>query len=267
MVHQRTVIRHAVVALLLGQTAAATRVYAARQLPVRKGELPAVMVFTNRDPVDPDSADTAPRELRRRLELVIDALVAGVDGAALEDALDAIALQIETAMAADPYLSVADVVEAINTAANTFQLTAHGLATGQGPVRPRSSGAMPAGLVRGQRYYPIVVDPNTIKLARTPADAWAGIAVDITSAGSGVVELVVGSADDSILQDSESDTDEDGEVMVGMVRLTYSVKYHTLEPQPVDSLDDFETVDARYSLGGAQAPLDQSETTFTVEAP
>lgn len=102
MPHQREAIGAKVRELLLGQTAAGLRVYLNRFLTLRNRELPAVLIYPLSETVDPDSARTAPRELTRRLELAIDGLVAAENEA--DVAMNALALQIETALQADPYL-------------------------------------------------------------------------------------------------------------------------------------------------------------------
>lgn len=108
--HQRAAIRHAVRDLLIGQTSAGSRVHATRILPYRKHELPAISVYTLEESVDPESRETAPRELDRRLQLEVAGWVA--PAADLDDAMDALALEIEKAMHADRYLggTVADSV-------------------------------------------------------------------------------------------------------------------------------------------------------------
>ena len=102
MAHQRTTIRQAVAALLSGETAAETRVYTTRVRPYRKGDLPAISVYTLEETVSADGSATAPRELERDLQLVIEAWVSPSE--TVDDDLDDLALEIETAMHADPYL-------------------------------------------------------------------------------------------------------------------------------------------------------------------
>jgi hypothetical protein len=108
MAHQRQVIREAVRTALLGATAAGSRVYETRVVPNRLTELPALAVYTLQDTVDQEESNTSPRELRRELDLVIEGWVAA--GTNADDAMDALALEVETAMHADPYLggAVAD---------------------------------------------------------------------------------------------------------------------------------------------------------------
>lgn len=104
MAHPRKVIRDAVVTRLLGVTSAGTRVSSTRVDPYRETELPAISIYTPREPVDPESSSTSPRELTRTVSVEIAASVAHSDALPLADAADAIAEQIEAAMDADPYL-------------------------------------------------------------------------------------------------------------------------------------------------------------------
>ena len=112
MPHQRLVIRHAVRDRLLGATAAEDRVFTTRLVPYRRTKLPAIAVYTRAEPVDPESRNTAPRELTRNLQLVIEVAVAegssvrGVPVAVdqLDDALDGLAVEVERVMDADPWL-------------------------------------------------------------------------------------------------------------------------------------------------------------------
>ncbi len=69
-------------------------------------------------------------------------------------------------------------------------VTAHGLVTGDGPVQTSSTGALPGGLAATTNYWVFVVDANTFKLATSFSNALAGVAVDITSTGSGVHTLL-----------------------------------------------------------------------------
>lgn len=103
MPHQRAVIRRAVVALLKAAgTSAGLRIYPNRVLPVGKKQMPAILVRSGEESVDPASSSTSPRELTRSFSLEIVALC-GVEEDA-DDVLDGMALEIETAMHADPFL-------------------------------------------------------------------------------------------------------------------------------------------------------------------
>jgi hypothetical protein len=100
MAHERTEIREAVVAqLIAASTAAGSRVYETRLAPIRTAELPAISVYVDSETVRPDSMSSAPRELKRTAELAIEAWARA--DADVDDVLDALALEIETAMDSD----------------------------------------------------------------------------------------------------------------------------------------------------------------------
>lgn len=106
MAHPRKLIRKAVVALLVAaNTNAGARVTATRVEPHRKSQLPAISVYTLREPIDQDaSSATSPRELKRNVRLEVTGWVAHSDTISVDDAMDDLAEQIEAAMDADPYL-------------------------------------------------------------------------------------------------------------------------------------------------------------------
>jgi|GEM_PF-3411675 len=111
MPHQRQVIAEKVRDLLLGQTVAGDRVFVNRHLPVREDEVPAILVYpalTER--VDPESEQTAPRELTRRADFLVVGLVPAPDDgegdaeAKVLDATNDIAVEIERVMHGDQLL-------------------------------------------------------------------------------------------------------------------------------------------------------------------
>lgn len=98
-VHQRRAIRDAVVAALAtADTAAETRVFPTRMVPWQRIGLPAIAVYTTSE--TSDDQQSAPRELKRTLQLRVDAVLEQSDD--VDDAIDALALEIERAMHADP---------------------------------------------------------------------------------------------------------------------------------------------------------------------
>jgi hypothetical protein len=105
MAHPRTLVREAVVAALTNATAAGTRVTDTRVEAHKKHELPAISVYTLREPVRPDSDPTAPRELTRDVKVEIAGWVAHTAALPAARALDNLALEIETVMDANRYLS------------------------------------------------------------------------------------------------------------------------------------------------------------------
>lgn len=100
--HERKQIRDAVVAQLkAGNTSAGQRVYPTRLRPNldNPGELPVINVYTLSEQSEPETANTSPRELLRYVDLVIEAYTKATDD--VDDVIDALALEIETAMDAD----------------------------------------------------------------------------------------------------------------------------------------------------------------------
>lgn len=177
--HQRQIIREAVKRQLLRKTVAGDRVYETRAVPLRGLELPAIAVFTLQEPVDSASKNTAPRELTRNLQLVIEANVKA--GQNVDDAIDAMALEIERAIDAD--------------------------------------------------------------------------------------ETFGGVASDAVLSNTEMDTDERGDQLIGVLTLTYAVTYFT---RPCDSavpkLADFDRMDVKTNLSGDVLPADESEDSVEIAA-
>lgn len=105
MGHERADIRNqAVTQLIAGNTGAAGRVFKTRMAPVKGAELPAIAVYTLDEDVDPESVTTSPRKLYRTVDLVIDAWAQVPADGSIDDALDDLALQVETAMDADIFL-------------------------------------------------------------------------------------------------------------------------------------------------------------------
>ncbi len=99
--HQRQIIREAVHAVLLGNTSAGTQVSKNRQRPYRTAQLPAIDLMNADDAVDSESANTAPKELLHTYSLDVRVRVAVTD--AVDDAMDALAEEIEPLMHADPF--------------------------------------------------------------------------------------------------------------------------------------------------------------------
>ena len=101
MTHQRKLIRDAVVALLLASpaTAAGTRVFPNRVIPVQHREFPAIAVYTLREETKPYS--DSPRVLKRTLELGITILEAPTDQDPVDDLIDLISEQVEAKLRVD----------------------------------------------------------------------------------------------------------------------------------------------------------------------
>lgn len=103
MSHERQQLREAIVAQLKGpsndRTSAGSRVTKSRMEPQTIDQLPAISVYSADEAIHESSSSTAPRELKRLPRIQIVGWV--VASSAVDDALDALALQIETAMDLD----------------------------------------------------------------------------------------------------------------------------------------------------------------------
>lgn len=88
-------------------------------------------------------------------------------------------------------LVIADTVFTADNTTETFAATAHGMKTGDGPIRvANSGGALPTGLVAATDYYVIEgADANHFQLASSLANAYAGTVVSISTDGTGTQTL------------------------------------------------------------------------------
>lgn len=93
---------------------------------------------------------------------------------------------------ADNPLELADdVIESIDAGANTATLTGHAYESGDGPVRVTTSGSLAGtGLAVDTDYWLIVTGANTVKFATSVADAYNGVAIDLTGSGTGAHTIV-----------------------------------------------------------------------------
>jgi hypothetical protein len=78
----------------------------------------------------------------------------------------------------------------VNITSNQVTITGHGYLTGQ-KVRVSTAGTLPSPLAAGVDYWLIKVDVNTIKLATSFANAVAGSAIDLTTTGTGTINVTV----------------------------------------------------------------------------
>lgn len=101
MPHERKLIRDAVIAALVNQTTAGARVTKSRFAPNAQDELPAISVYGKEESTEEESRRSAPRKLKRMLQLEVVGWVVVPPGGELDDVVDDLAFQIETAMDAD----------------------------------------------------------------------------------------------------------------------------------------------------------------------
>lgn len=154
--HQRQVIREAVQAALKGaspnyNTSAGARVQETRLGPHKQAELPAVAVYTLDESVDVAASGNSPRELARNLDLAVEGWARASSD--VDDSLDALALEIERAMHADP----------------TFGGTVADSMLGATEIGMKLDGDRPMGCVRlvySVRYYTFAPDAADVTLDR-----------------------------------------------------------------------------------------------------
>lgn len=94
--HPRQVIRKAVAQRLTSATAAQDRVYATREVPWRKTDLPGISVYTLEEQAD---SSAIPGSLVRTIKLAVLAVVSVTEK--VDDELDALCVQVEAAVEAD----------------------------------------------------------------------------------------------------------------------------------------------------------------------
>ena len=105
MAHVRKQLRDAVALAVTGLTSTGSRVYESRSLPLSAAatELPALCVYARQDVPDyADAAMGARGTVLRVLELHVQGYYKAADGPGVEEGLDAIAEQVETAVFVDP---------------------------------------------------------------------------------------------------------------------------------------------------------------------
>lgn len=97
--HLRRQIREAAATSLAGLTTTGSRVYQMRIYPLQDGELPGLLVFT-KDEAAERVTFPRPSIFERSVELVVEGYAKA--NSDLEDTLDAIAKEVEVAIATDP---------------------------------------------------------------------------------------------------------------------------------------------------------------------
>lgn len=97
--HQRNVIRNAIVTALTGSTSAGTQVFSTQKLLYVQDDLPAIAVYAQNESSTLDQ--TAPRELDRKPIFLIESIVDA--GENVDNTMDDMAEEIELVMDADPF--------------------------------------------------------------------------------------------------------------------------------------------------------------------
>jgi hypothetical protein len=102
MLHVRRQLVNAVVQVLANLATTGPRVHADRTWPVESGATPCLLVYARNERSGSDTMGGPSRRLRRELTLSVEGLVAETGDS--DATLDAIAFEVETALAADPKL-------------------------------------------------------------------------------------------------------------------------------------------------------------------
>jgi hypothetical protein len=121
MSHARTQIRQAVVALLNGNTEAGNRVFSSRVHPLDDAKLPALLVYTPQENIGERSMQR-PRTQQRQLQLAVEGYLKARGD--IDAEADALALEVEQLIAADPTL--AGLVKDISLESTATQLSGEG---------------------------------------------------------------------------------------------------------------------------------------------
>jgi hypothetical protein len=113
MSHVRQQIREAAAALVTGLATTSTRVFQSRIYPLRDADLPCLLVMTDDEDINSDGI-SSPALQDRTLRLVIK--VVAKANANLDDALDSIAAEVETAIGSTTFSGKAKscLLESIN---------------------------------------------------------------------------------------------------------------------------------------------------------
>lgn len=102
MSHVRQRIRERVAADLTGLTTTGSNVFQSRVYPMEAAGLPGLIVFTNSEAVDLEGTSTG-RNLVRVLDVVVEGYAKATTN--VDDTVDTIAAEVETAIANDPNLN------------------------------------------------------------------------------------------------------------------------------------------------------------------
>ncbi len=129
MAHVRKQIRDAAAVLVTGLTTTGTNVFVSRVYPVDAANLPCLLVYTISETVEPENMGS-PRTYGRDLKLAVEGIAQANSN--LDDTLDLIGSEVETALGAD-----------LTITATAKSITLEGVEIGLSEV-----GEKPAGSIR-----------------------------------------------------------------------------------------------------------------------
>ena len=119
------------------------------------------------------------------------------------DAFDGTTIDLHTATGSDTETTVHPIgisfsYTAVNTTTDVITKASHGFTTGDSVTYYQNGGNAITGLTDGSTYYVIALTVNTLQLATSSANATAGTAINITTAGTGTVYLLIDTDTDDI---------------------------------------------------------------------
>ena len=138
-----------------------------------------VLRIRSDQPLDPGLVNAAisPSQLATTFKLVRSA-----NGISFDDATD---VNIPLGLVN----TVVTVAFTASRAGDQFTVLAHGLNTGDGPLRIEGGGSLPEGLSEDTDYWAIFVNDGTFQLAESESDAKANQSITLKSGGSGLIRF------------------------------------------------------------------------------
>jgi len=116
--HLRTQIKDAAIAALGGLTTTGTSVFKGKVHRLEADDLPALLVYMGAEESEADTA-VRPRGMDRVFELIVEGHAQAIAAADLEDTLDTIAAEVETALGNNTLAGLARDLFLISTEADT----------------------------------------------------------------------------------------------------------------------------------------------------
>jgi len=104
MTHPRKTIRDAIQTALTGLTTTGSNVFQNRVFPFESGDFPGLLIYNGDEESEPGGNDAGVQTFDRQYNCMVEGYVKAAS-ASIDDTLDSIAEEIETAIAADRTLS------------------------------------------------------------------------------------------------------------------------------------------------------------------
>nr|WP_298654893.1 hypothetical protein [uncultured Flavobacterium sp.] len=134
---------------------------------------------------DCDTCPSGSTTVEPKTEWFVTRPLAGSEDLSGDSARQTYADSIGTAYETATKVTFAGTVAAVDVSADTITKASHGFQTGDLVTYSNGGGTSITGLTTATNYYVIAVDEDTIKLATTAANAFAGTAINLTVVGVG----------------------------------------------------------------------------------